>query len=905
MPTAGKTHDIVLTINGTDYGFNLVSPQAFRQVDISDFAPRVSSGQITYSDFTLWQVWAQDDWQHGFGFPYFTDEWGYARSGNYVDTRHNGIAILATAIDTTNGETGESVIKFVDFNDKLYALQDGNSGVRVWDGSSWADLSYIGDLTFTSAGLNDLSTSGTYTGTSDLDYVVEIDGAGSPDTFKWSDDGGSTWDATGVAITGSAQTLNNGVEITFANTTGHAVGDRWEFTAHASEIVEAEFHGTGPDDLTASGTFTHTGDIIYRVEIDGTGETDTFKVSDDDGVTWDDTGTPITPGTAQDLTPNGNDYGVDVTFDSRTGHTKGDYWRIKAKAAYIDDVSEIDFSHPNDLDDLTIGGTFTGRGRINYRVEIDGTGTPDTFKWSDDGGATWDATGVAITGDAQTLNNGVTITFGATTGHVLGSRWDFIATALKTGTCYDAVSTGDYLFVAINEARMHKIDTNGKPSYMGKADNPPNDIRVLCIHGGYLWAAEDGTSYLHYASEPDGSDLEGGGNDDIDVIEVGPGQIPIVNMISYNNNLYVAREDGLWVVSNDKLAYQVQDFSRERHSINFQTMCVWRGALYFNVRNRLYRYTGSTLQDVTPPRYVETFPYRAYGNFRCLTPRGKFLYVIAEDNEASAHDNLLAYDGVGWHRICSLADSPYQVNTMNYSSVDHDALWFNYTRATNSPVTAEIRLQALNDLPYDYYETSGDHYLYTSKFDGGLQEIDKCFKSVTLRTNYLAAGTRTISVEYSLDGGAWKTDLTDAGGTGDNTVDQSPVQTLYFPSDTTGKQIQLRFNLQTTDSSTSPVLEAFSVKYMLRPVTTWGWRLIVTCAEEEKTLDGRRDSITGKAKLAALRTARDSTAPITFYDPWGDSHTVYLSSLQVIGREHKPGGGEALETQVQITLVEV
>jgi len=75
------------------------------------------------------------------------------------------------------------------------------------------------------------------------------------------------------------------------------------------------------------------------------------------------------------------------------------------------------------LDDATSGGTFSGSEPTEYLVEIDGTGTPDTFKWSKNGGSTWEATGVNITGAAQTLDSGVTITFTATTGHTSGDQW--------------------------------------------------------------------------------------------------------------------------------------------------------------------------------------------------------------------------------------------------------------------------------------------------------------------------------------------------------------------------------------------------------------------------------------------------------------------------------------------------
>lgn len=79
------------------------------------------------------------------------------------------------------------------------------------------------------------------------------------------------------------------------------------------------------------------------------------------------------------------------------------------------------------LNDATSGGAYTGSGRSIYRVEITATGAPDTFRWSDDDGLTW-TTGVAITGSAQALNHGVTITFAATTGHTLAAAWTFSGT---------------------------------------------------------------------------------------------------------------------------------------------------------------------------------------------------------------------------------------------------------------------------------------------------------------------------------------------------------------------------------------------------------------------------------------------------------------------------------------------
>ncbi len=95
-------------------------------------------------------------------------------------------------------------------------------------------------VAFTGTGLNDMSASGKYDAAAEKSYMVAIDGTGTPDTFKWSPDLGATWPATGVAITGSAQELENGVYVTFQNTTGHTLGDYWIVTVGTRKVIYAD-----------------------------------------------------------------------------------------------------------------------------------------------------------------------------------------------------------------------------------------------------------------------------------------------------------------------------------------------------------------------------------------------------------------------------------------------------------------------------------------------------------------------------------------------------------------------------------------------------------------------------------------------------------------------------------------
>lgn len=74
------------------------------------------------------------------------------------------------------------------------------------------------------------------------------------------------------------------------------------------------------------------------------------------------------------------------------------------------------------LDDLTRSGTYAGGANKDYVIKIVTAAGTDQFQWSDDGGQTFSAS-TNITGAAQALSSGVSITFAATTGHTLNDYW--------------------------------------------------------------------------------------------------------------------------------------------------------------------------------------------------------------------------------------------------------------------------------------------------------------------------------------------------------------------------------------------------------------------------------------------------------------------------------------------------
>ena len=80
-------------------------------------------------------------------------------------------------------------------------------------------------------------------------------------------------------------------------------------------------------------------------------------------------------------------------------------------------------------DDVTVSlGSLVMDENTVWHVEIDGTSASanDTFKWYKDGDTSGGASTVTITGAAQALANGVSVTFGSGTGHKVGDRWQIV-----------------------------------------------------------------------------------------------------------------------------------------------------------------------------------------------------------------------------------------------------------------------------------------------------------------------------------------------------------------------------------------------------------------------------------------------------------------------------------------------
>jgi hypothetical protein len=101
------------------------------------------------------------------------------------------------------------------------------------------------------------------------------------------------------------------------------------------------------------------------------------------------------------------------------------------------------------LDDATYSGSYTGSTANGFYVAIDAEGAPDTFEFSDNNGDC-SGSGVEITGSAQLLCDGISITFASTTGHTQWDEWDYDITASITPQKAINVSDGGNSYFVVN-----------------------------------------------------------------------------------------------------------------------------------------------------------------------------------------------------------------------------------------------------------------------------------------------------------------------------------------------------------------------------------------------------------------------------------------------------------------------
>jgi len=475
-----------------------------------------------------------------------------------------------------------------------------------------------------------------------------------------------------------------------------------------------------------------------------------------------------------------------------------------------------------------------------------------------------------------------------------GSAWENV---YNTNPVNYAFPGGSYLFFCPDGARIQKMDTSDNITDAGN-DGDSTDYGWLVVHEGYLYATKDDTTYIHRDSTADLSDLEGT-TADVDIITVGfANSYSIKRLQTYNSYLYAAKADGLWLVDVDDLvAERVLDFSSEASDNNFRSMAVHNGYLMFPIRDKVYRWNGESLTNVTPPRLTDTFPYSTYGQFDNFVSNGRFLLCTGKTNATNYNIDLLCYDGVGWHNLMTLTTGTTpDITSMGYDPTN-DLLWYHLD--TDADITYYVQMQGNSDFPYANFPTTGTHELTTSKWDMGFRWVNKSSPSLVVEASNLSSDSY-LTFYYSLNNGEWVEW---------DTVYDSGTRTLTLPGESRTLEfyyIKIKVRFTTSDSAESPILEGLTLRFIMRPETLDVWSFNIPVAEG-LMMNTSVDTRTAGEIISDLKDSRDSASPVEFEDIDGNSYYVYMTSLSrmAIVHDSATGGDPEIEYYAQINVVEV
>lgn len=342
--------------------------------------------------------------------------------------------------------------------------------------------------------------------------------------------------------------------------------------------------------------------------------------------------------------------------------------------------------------------------------------------------------------------------------------------------------------------------------------------------------------------------------------EPGDPREPLNNLVGLGDHAYIGKADGLYRVSFDDTNLsitmtRVADHTARRDTNNFKAMTIFNNDVYYAVRDRLYRYTGATETDVSPP--VSVCGPSGEGVVRyvvkALAAGSGWLWALTESDEATKSLHLWAYHGERWEQLVQIVQhASAQVGTMHYSP-NAGRLFINYNDGAGWK-TDKIEIRPTSDLPAASFSTS-NNYCYLPPIDGGLPEVTKRFHSVALRGSGFSVSA-AVHVWY-WNGASWislGSLTTPSGGE------------LAFPGAVTGKNVLLRLDLR-SDGSLTPIVREIGVTYDVLPGPARTVEFEAVLAPNLRLLDGTVESNSPTTLLANLDTARAAGMVVTLTDP--------------------------------------
>jgi len=192
----------------------------------------------------------------------------------------------------------------------------------------------------------------------------------------------------------------------------------------------------------------------------------------------------------------------------------------------------------------------------------------------------------------------------------------------------------------------------------------------------------------------------------------------------------------------------------------------------------------------------------------------------------------------------------------------------------------------------------------------GFRRVTKSSPSITVGAQNVNA-TRYLVVYYKRDG---ETNWYEWGGTGEGRITKNGVTKLTNPQGTDRSTLeynylQIRIDFVTDTAAQSPILEEFTLRFIMRPDCLYGHSFQIVAATNLKIGAGRRDLKTVRGIYSGIEAARASKTPIKFVDPFGVDWYGYIASVERRAVERhgrtERGGYPNIESRIIVNFVQL
>jgi hypothetical protein len=374
-----------------------------------------------------------------------------------------------------------------------------------------------------------------------------------------------------------------------------------------------------------------------------------------------------------------------------------------------------------------------------------------------------------------------------------------------------------------------------------------------------------------------------------------PGTL-VTGMTIYDDSVYVAKEDAIYVVKNGIATLVPVPINTARDLNNGVGVRGWNTQLYFPFLDGFERLFGRTVDDIGPNRQ-EGMPPSRRGRVADFLPVLQYGFLAwdagwenTESQTAGRFSALLATTAPGgdWHELYREDWKSRRILSLFYQSLPLIAnkLWFSSCDEIMYLVMPNSAQNPLND---DQMLYTWESALTTAWVDQGTPELDHYFDELRLFTRNLTAASprRWVEVDYQVDAAgdtsAWVRFAVDAT--------TSPYQLLAVgDGNVTGRRIRFRLRLLTEALKTPAVLNEWEARLNVMNEVLYDYVIDLRLLDQAMLLSGGESAVRAQSVIAQLQAWQEDATPLTLRSKYAafDNVRGHIDPVSLVPEKWNP-----------------